>query len=58
LTEAWFFALCVLLAAVEVARPLTLIVYGAFLMVRSIRGLARLPHESFPRRATGRRFVR
>jgi hypothetical protein len=57
-TEAWFFGLCVLLAAVEVARPLTLVVYGSFLMVRSIRGLARLSREMPPRRATGRRVLR
>jgi hypothetical protein len=57
-TEAWFFTLCVLLAAVEVARPLTLIIYGALLMVRSLRGLARLSHESPPRQIPGRRIVR
>jgi hypothetical protein len=56
-TEAWFFGFCVLLAAVEVARPLSLIIYGSFLMVRSLRGLARLPHEPPPRRSPGRRFV-
>jgi hypothetical protein len=49
-TEAWFFGLCVLLAAVEVARPLTLIIYGALLMMRSIRGLARLPRSDEPLR--------
>jgi hypothetical protein len=58
LSEAWFFTLCVLLAAVEVARPLTLVVYGTFLMVRSIRGLARLPREMSPRRISGGRIVR
>jgi hypothetical protein len=47
-TEAWFFTLCVLLAAVEVARPLSLIIYGALLMVRSLRGLARLPRSNEP----------
>jgi hypothetical protein len=57
-TEAWFFAFCVLLAAVEVARPLTLVVYGSFLMVRSLRGIARLSHEPPPRRIPGRRIVR
>jgi hypothetical protein len=50
LSEAWFFSLCVLLAAVEVARPLSLIIYGAFLMVRSLRGLARLPRSNEPLR--------
>jgi hypothetical protein len=49
-TEAWFFTLCVLLAAVEVARPLTLIIYGAFLMARSLRGLAQLPRSHEPLR--------
>jgi hypothetical protein len=49
-TEAWFFALCVLLAAVEVARPLTLVVYGSFLMVRSLRGIARLSRSNQPLR--------
>jgi hypothetical protein len=50
LSEAWFFTLCVLLAAVEVARPLTLVVYGTFLMVRSLRGIARLPRSHEPLR--------
>jgi hypothetical protein len=50
LTEAWFFGLCVLLAAVEVARPLTLVIYGALLMVRSLRGLARLSRSNEPLR--------
>jgi hypothetical protein len=58
LSEAWFFILCVLLAAVEVARPLTLVVYGSFLMVRSLRGLVRLSHESSTRRSHGRRVLR
>ena len=45
MSVAWFRVLCVLIIAVEVMRPLTLIIYGSFLMVRAIRGLARLPHD-------------
>jgi hypothetical protein len=55
---AWYHTLCVAIIAVEVLRPLALIVYGGFLMVRALRGLARLPYEPHPRRAPGRRVFR
>lgn len=45
MSVAWFRVLCVAIIIVEVMRPVMLIVYGSFLMVRAIRGLARLPRD-------------
>lgn len=42
---AWFRVLCVAIIIVEVMRPVALIAYGSFLMVRALRGLARLPRD-------------